>query len=471
MRTRAASFLLLGLLTLSLAQPAPTRAQEAATDAGLLLGQPRADFKARRKALMERIRRDDPRAVVVVRGEGPAGDAKYRQNNAFAYLTGVETPGAALILLPGEEAETLYLPPARRNVFRAEVAALAPGPEAARALGFDRVESTGRLLADLFRAVGDPMTGGRAGEGATGVYLVESPGHGGVDEGEDPRASKFARFLREGAPGTKFKDLGPALGELRKAKSAGEVALLRKAIAITGDAQLEALRALRPGAFEYELEGKVVGTFVAGGALKPGFDSIIGSGLNATFPHYFANRRRIEDGDLVVVDIGAEFLYYTADITRTYPASGRFTPRQREVYQLVLDAQAKAAARVKPGRTRMSDLNEFVRSYFRESPLRARGPDGQERTMDHFFIHGLGHYLGMEVHDVGDYSRPLMPGEVITIEPGLYITAEALGVRIEDDYLVTEDGVEKLSRDIPSDPAEIERLMGTRPSEAPRVGH
>jgi Xaa-Pro aminopeptidase len=465
MRTRTATILLLGLLTL--APAIPLRAQEAAAEAGLLLGQPRADYKTRRTALMERIRRDDPRAVVVVRGEGPAGDAKYRQNNAFAYLTGVETPGACLILLPPEGSETLYLPPPPRGSFRAEVAPIGPGPEAAEFLGFDRVESTARFLADLFRAIGDPMAGGRFGDGAPAVYLLEPPGRGRADA-EESRATRFSRFLREGAPTARFKDLAPALGELRKAKSAGEVALLRKAIAITAEAQVGALNALQPGAFEYELEGKVLGTFVARGALRPGFDSIIGSGINATFPHYFANRRRIEEGDLVVVDIGAEFRYYTADITRTYPASGRFTPRQREVYRLVLDAQTKAAARVKPGETKMSDLNDIVRSFFRDSPLRAHGRDGNEQTMDHFFIHGLGHYLGMEVHDVGDYSRPLMTGEVITIEPGLYITAEALGVRIEDDYLVTKDGVEKLSKDIPSDPDDVERLMAPPPPSPAR---
>ncbi|HWE37451.1 MAG TPA: aminopeptidase P N-terminal domain-containing protein [Isosphaeraceae bacterium] len=454
MRTRIAPILLVLLPTI--APPSPLRAQDAAAEAGLLLGQPRADYKSRRRALMDRIQGDDPRAVVVVRGEGPAGDAKYRQNNAFAYLTGVETPGACLILLPAEAAETLYLPPPPRGMFRAEIAPIAPGPEAARALGVEHVESTSRFLADLFRAIGDPMTAGRSRDGSTAVYLLE-PAARGRGEAEDSRAARFARFLREGAPTARFKDLAPALAELRKAKSAGEVALLRKAIAITGDAQREAMSALRPGAFEYELEGKVIGTFVAGGALRPGFDSIIGSGPNATFPHYFANSRRVEDGELVVVDIGAEYRYYTADITRTYPSNGRFTPRQREVYQLVLDAQAKAAARVKPGETRMSDLNEFVRSYFRDSSLRAKGSDGKEQTMDHFFIHGLGHYLGMDVHDVGDYSRPLMAGEVITIEPGLYLSAEALGVRIEDDYLVTKDGVEKLSKDIPSDPDEIER--------------
>jgi Xaa-Pro aminopeptidase len=184
----------------------------------------------------------------------------------------------------------------------------------------------------------------------------------------------------------------------------------------------------------------------------------VGSGPNSTIPHYFANNRQLEDGELVVVDIGAEYQYYTADITRTYPVSGKFTPRQREIYQLVLDAQTEAAKQVKTGTTLLMPLTGFVREYFRKSPLRAKGEDGKEYTMDHFFIHGLGHYLGMDVHDVGNYAKPLQVGEVFTIEPGIYIKSENLGIRIEDDYLLT-GGLEKLSKDIPSDPDEIERRI------------
>jgi Xaa-Pro aminopeptidase len=161
----------------------------------------------------------------------------------------------------------------------------------------------------------------------------------------------------------------------------------------------------------------------------------------------------------VVVDIGGEFKNYTADITRTYPASGRFTPRQREIYQLVLDAQTGAAAQCKPGESKISDLNRWVIDFFRKSPLRARDLDGAEHTMEHFFVHGLGHQLGLDVHDVGDNSRPLAVGEVFTIEPGIYIPLEKIGVRIEDDYRVIPGGLEKLSKAIPCEPDEIERKL------------
>ncbi|HMF56268.1 MAG TPA: M24 family metallopeptidase, partial [Pyrinomonadaceae bacterium] len=148
-----------------------------------------------------------------------------------------------------------------------------------------------------------------------------------------------------------------------------------------------------------------------------------------------------------------------ADITRTYPASGKFTERQRQIYQLVLDTQAGAAAYYKPG-MRLHDLHQFAVDFLRKSPLRARDTDGREYTMDHFFIHALGHYLGMDVHDTGNSSKPLQPGEVFTIEPGVYLQSERLGVRIEDDYLVMPDGtLRKLSANIPSAPDEIERLL------------
>ncbi len=190
--------------------------------------------------------------------------------------------------------------------------------------------------------------------------------------------------------------------------------------------------------------------------MRPGFKSIVGSGPNSTIPHYFASSRQMVDGDLVVVDIGAEYQLYTADITRTYPVNGKFTPRQREIYQLVLDAQSEAARQVKPGETRLLQMNGIVRPFLKNSPLRARDANGQEHTMDYFFIHGLGHYMGMDVHDVGDAMRPMQVGEVFTIEPGIYIKSENLGVRIEDDYVVTATGAEKLSKNIPSSPDEVE---------------
>ena len=443
-----------------------------------LLGPSREEFQGRRRALMAKIKEAEassaPLRVTMVRAEpgspqgpGPAGvvvvlvgaveaveDAKFRQENDFAYLTGIELPHAALILRPETGEETLYLPPRDRSQDRWVGPKLGPGPETASQTKFARVESSSTFLADLFRAVGDSRVGGRSS--AATVYLLEPTPRAN----STTPAARLGRFVREGAPSARFKDVAPLIHEMRKGKSDAETDLIRRAVGVTADAHREVVRLIRPGIPEYRLEGAIVGAFVAGGGSRAGFPSIVGSGPNSTILHYGKNERTIEDGDLVVVDIGGEVGGYTADITRTYPANGRYTPRQLEVYRLVLEAQSAAVADFKPGVSTIGSLTRTVRDVFRKSPLRAKDADGIEKTMDEFFLHGLGHHMGLDVHDVGDNSKPLKPGEVFTIEPGLYISAEALGVRIEDDYRVTNDGLEKLSKDIPVDPDEIERLIG-----------
>ena len=476
--------MLVGLLLL----PGPTtagaddgrRTQGTPTDASASVGPSKEEYRGRRRALMEKIKEleagtgalgradetDAAGVVIVLVGAGePNEDAKFLQDKDFSYLTGVEEPHASLILRPESGEEVLYLPPRNPTQERFVGPRMGPGQEAAAALGFARVESSRRFLADLFRAIGDPRTGHAR---AATVYLTE-PASSPISTA---RGDRFARFVREGAPRAWLKDIAPPLHEMRKGKSDAEADLIRRAVAVTGDAHREVIRKIRPGLPEYRLEGAIVGAFLAGGASRAGFPSIVGSGPNSTILHYERNDRTIEDGDLVVVDIGGEYKGYTADITRTYPANGRFSPRQREIYRLVLDAQGAAEADFKPGVSTIAALNRTVRDLFRKSPLRARDADGVEQPMDHFFTHGLGHHLGLDVHDVGDGSMPLQPGEVFTIEPGLYLTAEALGVRIEDDYRVTKDGLEKLSKDIPFEPDEIERLIdrarsGVGPAASP----
>jgi len=179
--------------------------------------------------------------------------------------------------------------------------------------------------------------------------------------------------------------------------------------------------------------------------------------------HYNENHKMIDPGDLVVVDVGAEYSYYTADLTRTYPASGKFTDRQREVYQLVLDAQKAAEKAYKPDVT-IADLQRAAVEVMKASPVK----DKQGNTLEKYFIHGLGHWLGMDVHDIGDYSKPIPVGAVFTIEPGIYIPEEKLGVRIEDNYMATETGLVKLSAKIPSEASDVERVMREGRREPPR---
>ena len=255
----------------------------------------------------------------------------------------------------------------------------------------------------------------------------------------------------------RVRDLRELTAALRLIKDADELRRLRRTIDITTDAHLAAMRAIAPEMWEYELEAVIEFTFRKNGAERVGFPSIVGSGPNAVTLHYDKSRRQMKAGELVVIDIGSEFGYYSADVTRTIPVSGTFTDRQREIYRLVLGAQQAAMDAVKPGVT-VADLNRVAREYIERNSGSLCGAQSCNQS----FVHGLSHWLGMDVHDVGDYATPLAPGMVLTIEPGIYIASENLGVRIEDDVLVTSTGYELLSKGAPRDPAAIEKLIAAR---------
>ena len=426
-----------------------------------LLNQPLSEYRTRRQKLMSEIKN----GVVVILGnveEEDGTEGRYRQNNWMAYMTGVRTPGAALMLVPPglpslEGArEIVFIPPRNLAGERWTGVQLAPGAETARAFGVERVLSVrDDLWPKLKEAAALPAFKNAQGQSTMKLYTIapRNVRNGMV------REFLFAEQARKDLPGVEVVPAANLIGEMRKLKSPAEVALLQKAVDITHEAHRDIATGLKPGMYEYEVQAILEAAFMRNGAERPGFPSIVGSGIFSTILHYNENHKKIDAGDLVVCDIGAEYSLYMADITRTFPASGKFTPRQREIYQLVLDAQTAAAAYWKPGMTSQM-LHQHVVEFFNKSPLRARDVDGREYTMDHFFIHGLGHYLGMDVHDVGNYSKPMQPGEVFTIEPGIYIQTEKLGVRIEDDYLVTPDeNLRKLSAAIPSAPDDIERLM------------
>jgi Xaa-Pro aminopeptidase len=230
------------------------------------------------------------------------------------------------------------------------------------------------------------------------------------------------------------------------------------------------MAAARPGMFEYELEAVLEAGFRRRGADRLGYPSIVGSGFNGTTLHYAASRRQTQPGDLVVVDAAGEYAQYTADVTRTFPISGRFTPRQRAIYDLVLATQQAMMDSVRPGTT-LGRLQAFGREFMRQHSGDLCAP---RNCVDHF-IHGSTHWIGMDVHDVGPYGVRLEPGMVFTIEPGIYLPDESLGVRIEDDVLVTPTGYELLSGAAPRRAEDIERLMGqaraappSRPARNPR---
>jgi Xaa-Pro aminopeptidase len=338
----------------------------------------------------------------------------------------------------------LFLPPRNAAQERWTGPRLGPDSVATAVTGIADVhsaDSVDRLLRPLLFGFSSPA---RAG----GLYLK-------LDQksGRDEK-------LREkvyGGPGLDVHDLRTVLAQLRVVKDADELQRLRRAIDLTANAQRAAMRAARPGMYEYQLEAEIEGTFRGEGAERVGFPSIVGSGVNSTVLHYDKNRRRTESGDLVVMDIGAEFGYYSADVTRTIPITGKFTQRQRDIYNLVLASQQAAIDSVRPGTT-VGALNRIARNYMKEHSGSLCG----ERTCDAYFIHGLSHWLGMDVHDVGDYTTPLLPGMVLTVEPGIYLPEENLGVRIEDDVLVTADGHELLSAKAPRSVREIEEAMKGR---------
>ncbi len=400
---------------------------------------------ARRQALMDRIGTGvalvcsaRPRSLAVDHPQ----DSDYREENDFFYLTGLESPDSWLMLLArsnGRDSVILFLPEAEAVV--AQWTGVAPAVAAARrATGISDVRTT----REIDRDIGEVVLGSR------------SPVRGG--------ALLLDRRTREGPPSWLRRGavtIRPLEGEtaaLRQIKDEDEIRRLRRAVAITGASLQEAMRAAEPGRYEYELEALIEYGFRRRGAERVGFPSIVGSGANGTILHYDENRRRTQDGDLVVIDVGAEYGYYSADITRTIPVSGRFSPRQRDLYQLVLGAQQAALDSVRPG-IDLSTLDRIARAYLREHSRALCGDSGCER----YFIHGLSHWLGMGVHDVGSYGRRLEPGMVLTVEPGLYLPEEGIGIRIEDDVLVTAAGAEVLSAGVPRSVAEVERAMAESP--------
>ena len=373
---------------------------------------------------------------------------EYRQNSNFLYLTGVNEPGGFLVLVKDDSATTheiLFL----RRVSGAAASWVGESlsfETAARLSGVADVRS-----AERFAAVVDSLLPGRQA-----LYVKFKP-----DFFYEPVSGerffigrKVKKLLQEKYPGLKIKSPGKFVARLRQVKSPAEIRLLRRAIDITCRAQVEAMRAARPGLFEYQLEAVIEYVFKLHGALAPAFPSIIGSGPNATVLHYSRNTRQTVGGDLVVMDIGAEYHGYSADVTRTIPINGRFSKEQREIYEIVLRAQKAAMNVIRPG-VPFKTVHQTARKVI------------EEAGYGKYFIHGTSHFLGLDTHDVSASRKELQPGMVLTVEPGIYIPAGSevdstywnIGVRIEDDVLVTEDGYELLSAAAPREVEAIEKLM------------
>ncbi len=400
--------------------------------------------RARRAALLDRIGDG-----VVVIGSGVQFDLEqlvlqdrdFRPDDYFFYFAGLESPNAWLILNASStrsDQVVLFLPARNPRAEQWTGRKLGPGPDAVRLTGIEDVRV---MITDSVTSAVEKFLSG--GSGA--LYAVLRRG-----AGVHPLLAGLARNGADAA------NIIPTVDSMRVVKDEVELDALRRAVHITAEAHKAAMRAVHPGMYEYQVEATIEYTFRNLGADRVGFPSIVGSGPNTTILHYDVNRRQVEDGDLILADIGAEWGQYTADLTRTFPVNGRFTDRQKDIYNLVLGTQLAVIEAIRPGLT-MRDLSMVAREYMSSHSGDLCGAQDCTR----YFIHGLGHWLGMRVHDVGDYSMSLEPGMVFTLEPGIYILGENLGIRIEDNVLVTETGCEVLSSGAPKTVEEIESLMNS----------
>ncbi|GAC1630503.1 MAG: hypothetical protein NVS9B14_01210 [Candidatus Acidiferrum sp.] len=377
----------------------------------------------------------------------------FSQEDNFYYLTGHNEEGAGIVLLPPKNAdagsgprEILFLPPKNPDEEKWNGVRMSPtNPDIPQKTGF----STVKPFSDM-RGVVESLVKSYPTVCTILPYKKELGGY--------PHEKSVTDWLALVAPQAKLKDIREQIESQREFKSPGEVAFLQKAIDLSDDSHLAAMQMMRPGLFEYQVAAKMVEVHAMGGSEAEGYAPIVGAGPNSTALHYDRLDRKIQDGDIVVLDVGAQFSGYSADITRTIPANGKFTPRQREIYDIVLGAQNAAIAAIKPGvnfcRNDKNSLFKIAYDY-----INTHGKDLHGKPLGQYFIHGLGHGIGLDVHDPTESCKPILPGMVVTIEPGIYIPEENLGVRIEDDFLITQTAARFLSEKLPRDPDAIEKIM------------
>jgi Xaa-Pro aminopeptidase len=424
---------------------APARAQQRRER------EPNSVYAARRAKIAAEI--DAPLVLWGLTGREESSQSYvFAQEDNFYYLTGHNEEGAALVILPGGgqtagvAPEILFLPeknPQKEKWNGVRLSPTDPGIQATTGFPsvkpFPELRATVEMLAKSYSSFYTILP-----------YERELGGY--------PHEKAVVDWLHDVAPGANLKDVRAKLEALRQIKSPSELAFLQTAINLSLDGHVAAMKMMRPGLYEYQVAAKMAEVHAMGGSEAEGYAPIVGAGPNSTSLHYDKLSRKIQNGDIVVLDVAAQFSGYSADITRTLPANGKFTPRQREIYEIVLGAQNAAIAALKPG---MTMCNRGGNSLFRIAYdyINSHGKDSHGHPLGQYFIHGLGHNIGLDVHDPGSSCAPLQPGQVVTIEPGIYLPKENLGVRIEDDFLVTDTGHQFLSERLPRDPDEIERIM------------
>jgi len=416
--------------------------------------EPNSVYAARRAKLAAQI--DSPIVLWGLTGREESSQTYiFEQEEDFYYLTGHNEEGAGLVILPTKPSssdgssgprEIFYLPaknPLKEKWNGVRMSPADPGIEART--GFATVKHFAEMRAEV-----ENLAKTYASYYTILPYEKELGGY--------PHEKEVVDWLQQAAPQVKLKDIRAQISALRMTKSPGEIAFLQRAIDLSLDAHFEAMRMMRPGLYEYQVGAKMVEVHQMGGSEAEGYAPIVGAGPNSTTLHYDRLSRKIEDGDIVVLDVGAQYAGYSSDITRTLPANGKFTPRQLEIYNIVLGAQNAALAALKPGMDMCQKGDKSVNKISHDY-VNSHGKDLHGKSLGQYYIHGLGHNIGLNVHDPGEYCKPLEPGMVVTMEPGIYIPEENLGVRIEDDVLITDTGYKFLSERLPRDPAEIEKIM------------
>jgi Xaa-Pro aminopeptidase len=393
---------------------------------------------------------------------------RYRPDSELFYLTGCVDPGVVAVFRASEEDGYVIFVPRRDP--KAEVwSGPRPGPEAAKEVfGADQAYS----LDEMEERLPELLKSERRIFFRLGVQpRVEGLVLGALEWSR-------ARGSRTGTGPRAVEDPGGLLDDLRLVKEPAEISRIRRATDLTVAALEEAMKRTRPGMGEWEVEACLEAAFRRGGCARPAFPTIVGSGENGCTLHYVENGSRVEEGALVLLDGGAEVDLYAGDVTRTYPSGGRFTDRQLDVYQVVLKAHQAALAQIRPGSSagqiHSAALEELIGGLVQIGVLEGDVTDLlEQKAFEPYFPHQTSHWLGLDVHDVGDYatesgSRTLEPGMVLTVEPGLYFSSRredeshpflGTGIRIEDDVLVTEDGVENLTGSLPVSPEGLEALM------------
>jgi Xaa-Pro aminopeptidase len=432
---------------------------------------PPAEYAARRAHVMEKI--GDAVAILQGATERP-GEQPLRQNNQFFYLSGVVEPRAILTIDGRTKRATLYLQP---RVERRETMmfgpGLYPGPEAAAATGIDEVlarDDFGKAVAryaEESRAIFTnfrPEVLGSASSSDPALLArntLQDPWDGRVS-----REQAFIAKLKAAAPVVNIQDLDPILDAMRGTKSPREIAILKEATRITGLGIMEAMRDCRPGMYQYELQADAEFVFKKYGAYGAAYFALIGSGQTTFYTHYHKNTAKIDDGDLVQFDYAPDYKNYASDVTRVFPANGKFTPRQREyygiylkLYQAVMTSIRVHAAPRDIVKDALVKMDAILTSYpFTDDHIRQAAVKFVE-TYRNSRANSLGHTVGMEVHDVRNPTPTLEPGQIFTIEPEMQIPEEHVGIRLEDMLLITENGYENLSAFVPIEIADIEKLM------------